>query len=148
MVNRTKVTIECELPWIFPGNPLTFNGAPGNIQGNLDRCWPRCFQKVISEYGLEEVLLGMASQIAEREDHILVNDVRGQWEGNWMGYLRRCFWTVPSLQMTWKGWEITNILSLAMNIWRIALILFPAMNIWHMSLILSATMNIWHIALI
>ena len=22
------------LPWIFPGAPLTFNGAPGNIQGN------------------------------------------------------------------------------------------------------------------
>ena len=26
-----------KLPWIFPGAPLTFNGAPGNIQGNLDR---------------------------------------------------------------------------------------------------------------
>ena len=23
------------LPWIFPGAPLNFNGAPGNIQGNL-----------------------------------------------------------------------------------------------------------------
>ena len=34
------------LPWIFPGAPLICNGAPGNIQGNLDRfvgdvvfCW-------------------------------------------------------------------------------------------------------------
>ena len=26
-----------KLPWIFPGAPLTFNGAPGNIQGNIDR---------------------------------------------------------------------------------------------------------------
>ena len=26
-----------KLPWIFPGAPLTFNGAPGNIQDNLDR---------------------------------------------------------------------------------------------------------------
>ena len=26
-----------KLPWIFPGAPLNFNGAPGNIQGNLDR---------------------------------------------------------------------------------------------------------------
>ena len=25
------------IPWIFPGAPLIFNGAPGNIQGNLDR---------------------------------------------------------------------------------------------------------------
>ena len=24
-----------ELTWIFPGAPLTFNWAPGNIQGNL-----------------------------------------------------------------------------------------------------------------
>ena len=24
-----------KLPWIFPGAPLHFNGAPGNIQGNL-----------------------------------------------------------------------------------------------------------------
>ena len=23
------------LPWIFPGVPLKFNDAPGNIQGNL-----------------------------------------------------------------------------------------------------------------
>ena len=23
-----------KLPWIFPGAPLSFNGAPGNIQGN------------------------------------------------------------------------------------------------------------------
>ncbi|XP_023933585.1 dual oxidase-like [Lingula anatina] len=29
------------------------------------------------EFGLEPVLLGMASQITEREDHILVDDVRG-----------------------------------------------------------------------
>ena len=26
-----------KLPWIFPGAPLTFNGAPRNIQGNLER---------------------------------------------------------------------------------------------------------------
>ena len=26
-----------KLPWIFLGAPLTFNGAPRNIQGNLDR---------------------------------------------------------------------------------------------------------------
>ena len=25
-----------KLPWIFPGAPLKVNGAPGNIQGNLD----------------------------------------------------------------------------------------------------------------
>ena len=24
-----------KLPWIFPGTPLKVNGAPGNIQGNL-----------------------------------------------------------------------------------------------------------------
>ena len=27
----------CQLTWIFPGDPLTLNRAPGNIQGNLDR---------------------------------------------------------------------------------------------------------------
>ena len=26
-----------KLPWIFLAAPLTFNGAPGNIQGNLDK---------------------------------------------------------------------------------------------------------------
>ena len=29
------VPIPVKLPWIFPRAPLTFNGAPGNIQGNL-----------------------------------------------------------------------------------------------------------------
>ena len=27
--------IPIKLPWIFPGAPLIFNGAPGNIQGKL-----------------------------------------------------------------------------------------------------------------
>ena len=27
--------IPVKLPWLFPGAPLIFNGAPGNIQGNL-----------------------------------------------------------------------------------------------------------------
>ena len=27
--------IPVKLPWIFPGAPLTFNEAPGNVQGNL-----------------------------------------------------------------------------------------------------------------
>ena len=27
--------IAVKLPWIFQGTPLKFNGAPGNIQGNL-----------------------------------------------------------------------------------------------------------------
>ena len=27
--------IPVKLPWIYPGAPLNFNGAPGNIQGNL-----------------------------------------------------------------------------------------------------------------
>lgn len=33
------------------------------------------------EFGLEPFLLGMASQITEREDHILVDDVRGLYLG-------------------------------------------------------------------
>ena len=34
-----------KLPWIFPGAPLTFNGAPGNIQGGnivLTHLGPLC----------------------------------------------------------------------------------------------------------
>ena len=27
--------IPVKLPWVFQGGPLTFNGPPGNIQGNL-----------------------------------------------------------------------------------------------------------------
>ena len=27
----------CQVTWIFPGDPLTLNRAPRNIQGNLDR---------------------------------------------------------------------------------------------------------------
>ena len=30
-----RSTYLSRLPWIFPGAPLKFNGAPGNIQGNL-----------------------------------------------------------------------------------------------------------------
>ena len=29
-------------------------------------------------YGLEDIVRGMASQIAEREDHIIVDDLRGK----------------------------------------------------------------------
>ena len=29
------ISIPVKLPWIFPGAPLKFNGAPGKIQGNL-----------------------------------------------------------------------------------------------------------------
>ena len=32
MFNTTYLS---NLPWIFPGAPLKFDGAPGNIQGNL-----------------------------------------------------------------------------------------------------------------
>ena len=32
---RRVVHIPVKLPWIFPGAPLIFNGAAGNIQGNL-----------------------------------------------------------------------------------------------------------------
>ena len=34
---RPGVFSAVKLSWIFPGAPLTFNGAPGNIQGNLGR---------------------------------------------------------------------------------------------------------------
>ena len=34
---RPGVFSAVKLPWIFPGAPLTFNGAPGNIQGNLGK---------------------------------------------------------------------------------------------------------------
>ena len=34
-------------------------------------------QDVVSESSLEELVLGMASQIAEREDSIIVSDIRG-----------------------------------------------------------------------
>ena len=39
-----------KLPWIFPGAPLTFNGAPGNTQCNLTGMWfetPWCLYDVI-----------------------------------------------------------------------------------------------------
>ena len=32
---KTLLAYQSTLPWIFPGAPLTFNGSPGNIQGNL-----------------------------------------------------------------------------------------------------------------
>ena len=31
----TIFLIAVKLPWLFLGAPLTFNGAPGNIQGNI-----------------------------------------------------------------------------------------------------------------
>jgi len=34
-------------------------------------------QEIIERYGLESLLLGMASQLSEREDHVIVDDLRG-----------------------------------------------------------------------
>ena len=41
-VRVTHCGIPVKLPWIFPGASLTFNGAPGNIQGNLTGMLWRC----------------------------------------------------------------------------------------------------------
>ena len=50
-----------ELPWIFPGAPLIFNGAPGSIQGNLDRYgslismgwWDHCrYSRLVDTFGM------------------------------------------------------------------------------------------------
>ena len=35
--SRLLTHIPLKLPWIFPGAPLIFNGALGNIQSNLER---------------------------------------------------------------------------------------------------------------
>jgi len=35
-------------------------------------------QDIIEHYGLENLLLGMTSQLSEREDHIIVDDLRGE----------------------------------------------------------------------
>ncbi len=35
------------------------------------------FQELLEKHGIEPFIMGMTSQIAEREDHILVEDVRG-----------------------------------------------------------------------
>ena len=35
-------------------------------------------QAIIEQYGLENLLLGMTSQLSEREDHIIVDDLRGE----------------------------------------------------------------------
>ncbi len=34
-------------------------------------------QDIVSHFGLEDIVLGMASQISEREDSIIVSDLRG-----------------------------------------------------------------------
>jgi len=36
-------------------------------------------QEIIKHYGLDSLLLGMTSQRSEREDHIIVDDLRGQF---------------------------------------------------------------------
>jgi len=33
---------------------------------------------MVKKYGLNDIIRGMASQIAEREDHIIVDDLRGE----------------------------------------------------------------------
>ena len=47
-------------PWIFPGTPLIFNGAPGNIQGNLTSD-PMSNMKVIivRSYTVVSILISM-----------------------------------------------------------------------------------------
>ena len=37
-----EVRVPVKLRWIFPGASLIFNGAPGNIQDNLDRSGSVC----------------------------------------------------------------------------------------------------------
>ncbi len=38
-------------------------------------------QELLQEHGVEAFIQGMASQVAEREDHILVEDLRGEDSG-------------------------------------------------------------------
>ena len=38
-VNTEDEYIPVKLPWIFPGAPLSFNGASGNIQSNFTVMW-------------------------------------------------------------------------------------------------------------
>jgi len=35
-------------------------------------------QEIIERYGLENILMGMTSQLSEREDHVIVDDLRGE----------------------------------------------------------------------
>ena len=44
----------------------------------LPRCmWRCCFQESIREWDIDEFIMGMASQIAEREDNTITPDLRG-----------------------------------------------------------------------
>ena len=35
-------------------------------------------QDILHKYGAENIVLGMTSQVAEREDHVIVSDLRGE----------------------------------------------------------------------
>ena len=70
-----------ELPWIFPGAPLTFNGAPGNIQGNLKALvigGPQpftLFETGMSAKSLSHYLIERMAQAVSFSIH--------QWLGGW-----------------------------------------------------------------
>ncbi|XP_034350163.1 dual oxidase 1 [Arvicanthis niloticus] len=64
-----------------------FQGVPNrtsSVSGALRVCnsyWSREHPKLQRAEDVDELLLGMASQVAEREDHVVVEDVQDFWPG-------------------------------------------------------------------
>lgn len=51
-------------------------------------------QEVLPSAGLEELLMGLASQISEREDSVLCSDVRGKWHVARSHFIRNFYLTL------------------------------------------------------
>lgn len=49
-------------------------------------------QEGVDEYGIEAVLMGMASQVTELADQIVTPDLRGTCTALWLGKLYNSLW--------------------------------------------------------
>ena len=58
---------------------VVFNHLEGNIYFISSIFCAIFFQDVLPNAGLEELIMGLSSQIAEREDSVLCSDVRGMF---------------------------------------------------------------------
>lgn len=76
---------------------------------------------------MDALLLGMASQIAEREDHVVVEDVRGEAEAVPAG----CAPLAPGSRISWssRARQVGGMQS-----WELALLLAKVHLLWLMSL--------------
>ena len=95
------------LPWIFPGAPLKFNGAPGNIQGKATGLWSEENKKRMPSFSpillaavaiFPECQTMSAEMCPEEQRRILLIGDRFSLLDSW-----RKTWGIQTMTASWHG---------------------------------------------